>query len=389
MTINEKLLEGFKEVYGNEGEIRGYMAPGRVNLIGEHIDYNGGHVFPCALTVGNYAIVRRRDDDKIRFYSANYKKGGIYNTSLDDLIYSQKAFWTNYPKGVMWTFEKYGYKITHGFDIYIWGNIPGSGLSSSAAMEVVMAVMLKDYFSFDVDGIKIAQMTQYSENNFNKMNCGIMDQFASSMGKKDMAIYLDCATLKYDYVPLVLKGYKIIVINSNKPHSLAASHYNDRRKECENALKCLKKVAKIDNLCQLTPEQFAFYQSSITDPIARSRAYFAVNEENRTRLAVKALKENDIETFGSLISESGDGLRFDYDATCKEIDILVDSAKKQKGCVGSRETGGGWGGNTVSIVKEEYVDEFVNNVKEEYKAKTGLEAGIHELEVGDGGRRLF
>ncbi len=389
MTIEENLLKGFKEVYGDEGEIRGYMAPGRVNLIGEHIDYNGGHVFPCALTVGNYAIVRKRNDDKIRFYSANYKKGGIYNTSLSDLVYSQKAFWTNYPKGVMWTFEKYGYKITHGFDIYIWGNIPGSGLSSSAAMEVVMAVMLKDYFHFDVDGIKIAQMTQYSENNFNNMNCGIMDQFASSMGKKDMAIYLDCATLKYDYIPLVLKGYKIIVINSNKPHSLASSHYNDRRKECEYALKCLQKSVKIDSLCQLTPEEFSFYQSNIPDSTARSRAYFAVNEENRTKLAVKALKANDIETFGSLISESGDGLRFDYDATCKEIDILVDAAKKQKGCVGSRETGGGWGGNTISIVKEEDVDAFINNVKEKYKSKTGLEAGIHELDVGDGGRRLF
>ncbi len=389
MTIEENLLKGFKEVYGDEGEIRGYMAPGRVNLIGEHIDYNGGHVFPCALTVGNYAIVRKRNDDKIRFYSANYKKGGIYNTSLSDLVYSQKAFWTNYPKGVMWTFEKYGYKITHGFDIYIWGNIPGSGLSSSAAMEVVMAVMLKDYFHFDVDGIKIAQMTQYSENNFNNMNCGIMDQFASSMGKKDMAIYLDCATLKYDYIPLVLKGYKIIVINSNKPHSLASSHYNDRRKECEYALKCLQKSVKIDSLCQLTPEEFSFYQSNIPDSTARSRAYFAVNEENRTKLAVKALKANDIETFGSLISESGDGLRFDYDATCKEIDILVDAAKKQKGCVGSRETGGGWGGNTISIVKEEDVEAFINNVKEEYKSKTGLEAGIHELDVGDGGRRLF
>lgn len=389
MTIEERLLSQFHQVFGNEGEIRGYMAPGRVNLIGEHIDYNGGHVFPCALSVGNYAIVRKRDDNKIRFYSANYKKGGIYETSLEDLVYSKAAFWTNYPKGVMWTFEKNGYHLTHGFDIFIWGNIPGSGLSSSAAMEVVMAVMLKDYFNFDIDGIKIAQLTQYSENNFNKMNCGIMDQFASSMGKKDMAIYLDCASLKYEYVPLILKGYKIIVTNSNKPHSLASSHYNDRRKECEYALKCLQKAIKINNLCQLTPEQFSLYQSNITDPICRSRAYFAVNEENRTRLAVEALKKNDIENFGSLLNESGDGLRFDYDATCKEIDILVDTARKQKGCIGSRETGGGWGGNTVSIVKEEFVPEFIENVKAEYSRATGLQAGINELEVGDGGRRLF
>lgn len=387
--IEETLLEEFKKVYGSEGEIRGYMAPGRVNLIGEHIDYNGGHVFPCALTVGNYAIVRKREDRTIHFYSANYKRGGIYTTSLDDLVFHKEAFWTNYPKGVMWTFEKNGMELTHGFDIFIWGNIPGSGLSSSAAMEVVMAVMLRDYFGFDVDGIEIARLTQYSENNFNNMNCGIMDQFASSMGKKDMAILLDCATLKYDYIPLILKGYKIIVINSNKPHSLAASHYNDRRRECESALKDLKKVVRIDNLCELTPDQFALFQNSVKDPIARRRAYFAVNEEYRTNLAVKALKENDILTFGELINQSGDGLRYDYEATCDEIDVLVDTARKQKGCVGSRETGGGWGGNTISIVKEENVEEFIENVGKEYQSKTGLEAGIHELSVGDGGRRMF
>ena len=389
MELEEKLLQGFKSVYGDEGEIRGYMGPGRVNLIGEHIDYNGGHVFPCAITFGNYAVVRARTDRKIRFYSANYKRGGIYNTSLDDLIYSKEAFWTNYPKGVMWTFEKNGYKLNHGFDIYIYGNIPGSGLSSSAAMEVVMAVMLRDFYNFDIDGIEISKMTQYSENNFNKMNCGIMDQFASTMGKKDMAILLDCATLKYEYVPLILKGYKIVVINSNKPHSLASSHYNDRRKECETALKCLQKAKKINNLCELTPQEFSSLSSLITDPTCRSRAFFAINEENRTKLAVEALKNNNIELFAELINESGDGLRYDYDATCFEIDTLVDAARKQKGCLGSRETGGGWGGNTVSIVKEEYVEEFKAKVAEEYKEKTGLEAGVHELEVGDGGRRLF
>ncbi len=389
MSIEEKILNGFKSVFGSEGDIRGYVAPGRVNLIGEHIDYNGGHVFPCALTVGNYAVVRERTDRKIRFYSANYKKGGIYETSLDDLVYSKEAFWTNYPKGVMWTFEKNGYKLDHGFDIYIFGNIPGSGLSSSAAMEVVIAVMLRDFYHFDVDGIEISKMTQYSENNFNNMNCGIMDQFASAMGKKDMAILLDCATLKYEYIPLILKGYKIVVINSNKPHSLASSHYNDRRKECEYALKCIKKCKNINNLCELSPKEFADLSNCINDSTCKSRAFFAVNEENRTKLAVEALKNNNIELFGQLINESGDGLRYDYDATCFEIDALVDAARKQKGCVGSRETGGGWGGNTISIVKDEYVEEFKKNVAEEYKAKTGLTAGIHELEVGDGGRRIF
>lgn len=387
--IENELLAGFKKVYGEEGEIRGYMGPGRVNLIGEHIDYNGGHVFPCALTNGNYAVVRKRNDRKLRFYSANYPRGGIYESSLDDLVYSKAAFWTNYPKGVMWTFEKECYHIENGFDIYIYGNIPGSGLSSSAAMEVVIAVMLNDYYNFGIDMVKISQMCQYSENKFNGMNCGIMDQFASAMGKKDMAIFLDCATLQYEYVPLKLEGYKILVVNSNKKHSLTSSHYNDRRKECERALKDLRTQLNIKELCELDPKKFNDYRHLIKDKVCAQRAAFAVYEENRTKEAVKALRNNDILTFGQLLNESGDGLRFDYDATCEEIDVLVDESRKQPGCVGARETGGGWGGNTVSIVKEDAVDAFIANVGKVYKEKTGLEAGFHVLEVGDGGRRIF
>ncbi len=386
---NQELGEEFGKIYGKEGDIRLYFAPGRVNLIGEHIDYNGGHVFPCALAVGNYAVVRARNDNKLRFYSANYPRGGIYESDLNDLVYSKKAFWTNYPKGVMWAFEQNGFKLTHGFDFYIYGNIPGSGLSSSAAMEVVIAVVLMDQFHWDIPMPKVAQMCQYSENKFNGMNCGIMDQFASAMGKKDMAIFLDCATLNYQYVPLKLQDYKILVTNSNKPHSLTASHYNDRRKECELALNDLQKVVSIHNLCELTPSQFATYASSIQDPVSRQRASFAVFEEDRTKAAVKALQANDIVAFGKLINESGDGLRFDYDATCSEIDVLVDESRKQPGCLGSRETGGGWGGNTVSIVKEEAVEAFEANVGKVYREKTGLEAGFSALEVGDGGRRLF
>ncbi len=386
---NQQLLENFEKVFGKGGDIRGFFAPGRVNLIGEHIDYNGGHVFPCALAVGNYAVVRAREDKKLRFYSENFAKSGIWETGVDELVYDKKWGWTNYPKGVMWAFEQRGMKITHGFDIYIYGNIPGSGLSSSAAMEVVIGVMLKDYFGFDVDAIEIAKIGQFSENKFNGMNCGIMDQFASAMGKKDHAIFLDCATLKYEYVPLVLNGYKIIVSNSNKPHNLTTSHYNERRAECESALKDLQTVVDINNLCQLSVEEFEKHQHVIKDEIAKQRAYFAVKEEDRTNRAVKALIENDLLTFGQLINEAGDGLRYEYDATCFEIDVLVDEARKQKGCIGSRETGGGWGGNTVSIVKDEDIQAFEENVGKAYEEKTGLTASFAALEIGDGGRRLF
>ena len=385
----EELKAGFVKVYGDGGDIRGYFAPGRVNLIGEHIDYNGGHVFPCALNTGNYAIVRQREDRKLRFFSANYPRLGILESSLDDLVKKENS-WTNYPKGVLWAFGKFkGMHVRKGFDIYIYGNIPGSGLSSSAAMEVVIGTMVKDYEGFDVTPIDIALLGQKCENDFIGMNCGIMDQFASAMGKKDHAIFLDCATLNYQYVPLVLKGCKIVVSNSNKPHSLVSSHYNDRRKECETALADLQKVVDIKALCDLTPEQFEEHKDAIKDPICRQRAKHAVYEEYRTKAAVEALKADDLVTFGRLINESGDSLRYDYDATCFEIDTLVEEARKQEGVFGSRETGGGWGGNTVSIVRDDCIDAFRANVAKSYKAKTGLDCSIYELEVGEGGRRIF
>lgn len=385
----EKLKENFVSIYGNYGEIRGFMAPGRVNLIGEHIDYNGGHVFPCAITFGNYCIARKRDDLKLRFYSENFKELGIIEVDLNNLKYEEKDNWTNYPKGVFATFIKHGYKINHGFDIYVFGNIPGSGLSSSAAMEVVISNLIKDYFSIDIDDVEIAKYSQEAEVKFCHMNCGIMDQFASANGKKDKAIFLDCNTLKYEYVPLVLKGYKLIVTNSNKPHSLVTSKYNDRRKECEEALHDLQTKLNIKSLCELSVDEFEANKHLIKTETNRIRASFAIYEEDRTKKAVIALQNNDYGTFGKLLNESGDGLHYQYDATCFEIDTLVDLARKQKGCLGSRETGGGWGGNTISLVKEECVDEFKENLEKEYFKKTKLKAGVNILQVGEGGRRIF
>ncbi len=388
MTIVE-MTKLFAQIFSDEGDIRCYFAPGRVNLIGEHIDYNGGHVFPCALTVGNYALVRKRKDRKLRFYSHNYRKGGIMESSLDDLVFHHKDGWINYPKGVIWAFEQRGMKLDCGLDVFVWGNIPGSGLSSSAAMEVVIGTALKDLFSFDVSSQDVAVIGQYSENKFNNMNCGIMDQFASAMGKKDQAIFLNCADLSFRYVPLKLTNCKIVVTNSNKPHSLTSSHYNDRRKECETALKDLQKVVSIQNLCDLTPNQFETYKDAIQDKTCMLRAKHAVYEEQRTKDAIVALEKYDIERFGQLLNESGDSLRYDYDATCFEIDTLVDAARMQKGVYGSRETGGGWGGNTISLVQNEFVDSFKENVGHIYQKQTNLRADFAILEVGDGGRRLF
>ncbi len=384
--MKERLIQQFQDLYKGEGEIRTYFAPGRVNLIGEHTDYNGGHVFPCALTLGTYGIVRNREDRKLRFYSANFEKLGVIETSLDELVPDPKADWTNYPKGVMWAFEKRGYRLTHGMDILIYGNIPnGSGLSSSASLEVLTGVILKDTFGFDqVSMVDIALIGQDSENHFNGCNCGIMDQFASAMGKKDHAIFLDTNTLHYEYAPVVLEDAKIVITNSKVKHSLVDSAYNDRRNECETALKELKEVVKIDSLGELTEEAYEAHKDAIKDGVRQKRAKHAVYENQRTIRAVEALKNQDVEQFGKLMNASHESLRYDYEVSCEEIDILVDLAQAMPGVLGSRITGGGFGGCTVSIVKNEAVDIFISEIGKTYLEKVGHEAEFYVVEIGDG-----
>ncbi len=386
----DKLTQKFKELYGAEGEFCTYFAPGRVNLIGEHTDYNGGHVFPCALTLGTYAVVRSRRDRKLRFYSMNFDSFGVAETSLDDLIPSKDASWTNYPKGVMWAFEKRGMKLPHGLDIAIYGNIPnGSGLSSSASLEVLTGLILKDTFGFDkVSMTDIALIGQDAENNFNGCNCGIMDQFASAMGKKGHAIFLDTNTLHYEYAPVKLPDAKIVITNSKVKHSLVDSAYNDRRNECETALKELQSVISIKSLGELTEEEFEAHKDAIKDPIRQKRAGHAVRENQRTIRAVEALKENNIELFGQLMNASHKSLKNDYEVSCEEIDILVDLAWAMDGVIGSRITGGGFGGCTVSIVKNDAVDKFVDDIGNAYLDKVGHKAEFYVVDIGDGARRL-
>ena len=388
--MTAKLMETFLKLYGEGGEVRTYFAPGRVNLIGEHTDYNGGHVFPCALTLGTYGLARKREDRTLRFYSGNFEKLGVVETSLDDLVPHKEASWTNYPKGVMWAFEKRGYRLDHGLDILIWGNIPnGSGLSSSASLEVLTGVILKDIFGFDqVSMVDIALIGQDAENNFNGCNCGIMDQFASAMGKKDHAIFLDTNTLNYEYAPVVLEDAKIVITNSKVKHSLVDSAYNDRRNESETALRELQTEVEIQTLGDLTEEEFEMHKNAIKDPIRQKRAKHAVYENQRTIRAVEALKNNDVELFGKLMNASHQSLRDDYEVSCEEIDILVDLAQAMPGVLGSRITGGGFGGCTVSIVKNDTVDRFVEEIGKAYQEKVGHEAEFYVVEIGDGAGRL-
>ncbi|OUP48747.1 galactokinase [Lachnoclostridium sp. An181] len=388
--MKKQVVEVFHKLYGADGDIRTYFAPGRVNLIGEHTDYNGGHVFPCALTIGTYAAARLRKDDRIRLYSMNFESLGVFETSLDDLIPSEKAGWTNYPKGVMWAFEKKGYKLTSGLDIVLYGNIPnGSGLSSSASLEVLTGTILKDLFGFDeLSMTEIALIGQYSENNFNGMNCGIMDQFASAMGKKDCAIFLDTSNLNYEYAKIELEDAKIVITNSKVKHSLVGSAYNDRRNECETALKELQAVVDIQTLGDLTEEEFEAHKDAIKSEVRQKRAKHAVYENQRTIKAVDALKQNDIEEFGRLMNASHVSLRDDYEVSCEEIDILVDLAWNTPGVIGSRITGGGFGGCTVSIVKNDAVDTFIEKIGAAYKEKVGHDAEFYVVEIGDGAKVL-
>ena len=388
--IQQNVLEKFQELYGAEGDIRVYFAPGRVNLIGEHTDYNGGHVFPCALTIGTYMAVRKREDRQLRFYSMNFENLGVIEDSLDNLVAKEDGEWTNYPKGVIWAFEGRGMKLDCGLDIALYGNIPnGSGLSSSASLEVVTGYMLKDMFGFDVTNQDIALIGQYSENNFNGCNCGIMDQFASAMGKADNAIFLDTADLSYEYAPVKLDGAKIVVTNSMVKHSLVTSAYNDRRNESSQALADLQQVCGISTLGELTEEEFEKYKNSIKDEVNRARAKHAVYENQRTIKAVAALKNNDIETFGKLMNASHVSLRDDYETSCEEVDVLVEEAWKIDGVIGSRITGGGFGGCTVSIVKDDAIDIFKEKLTAAYEQKVGKAPEFYVVSIGDGPSRLI
>jgi len=389
MDMKNVVLEKFAEVFGDTEGVNVYFAPGRVNMIGEHTDYNGGHVFPCALTIGTYGAARKRADRKLCFYSMNFDYLGVIVSSLDELKPDKTADWTNYPKGVMWAFTQKGMDIPYGMDLLLNGNIPnGSGLSSSASLEVLTGFILRDFFGFEVSNQDLALIGQYAENKYNGVNCGIMDQFAIAMGKEENAIFLDTADLSYEYAPIRLKDAKIVIACSNKKRGLGDSKYNERRSECETALAELKQVIECDALGNLSEKEYEQYKDSIKTETCRKRAKHAVYENQRTIRAVEALKQNDVETFGRLMNESHISLRDDYEVTGIELDTLAEEAWKLDGVIGSRMTGAGFGGCTVSIVKNDRIDTFIDQVGRAYEKKIGYQADFYVVEIGGGPRML-
>ena len=388
MKILDEMQEVFREKFG-AAQTHAYFSPGRVNLIGEHTDYNGGHVFPCAISLGTYALVAPRTDGISRLYSMNVPEQGVVQFPMHGAVKSDAYGWANYPIGVVRVMEDAGHRAAHGFDIVLYGTLPnGAGLSSSASIEVLMAVILNDELNLGIDMVELVKFSQKAENEFVGMNCGIMDQFAVGMGKKDCAILLDCNTLSYRYSKLALDGCSIVITNTNKTHSLVTSAYNERRAQCESALKALQKVKPIKALGELTNAEFDAIASTIPDPVERRRARHAVYENNRTLEAVKALEANDVKRFGELMNASHVSLRDDYEVTGPELDTLAELAWQQDGVLGSRMTGGGFAGCTVSIVRDAAIPAFEKNVGDAYTAKIGYAPSFYVANIADGARRL-
>ena len=389
MTIQEVLTK-FEELFGKDGKIGTFFAPGRVNLIGEHTDYNGGHVFPCALTMGIYGVMRKRDDRQLRFYSLDFPDAGITVSSLDDLKPLADNGWTAYPKGVVWAFAQRGYILPSGFDFVIGGDIPaGSGLSSSAALEVLTGAALRDTFGFpEITNQDLAVIGQHSENDYNGMQCGIMDQFASAMGKEGHAIYLDTSKLQFTYAPLDLEDASIVITNSKVKHALVGSPYNDRRRDCAKALERFQSSLKVASLGAMTTDQFENYKDTLHDPIIQKRARHAVYENFRTIQALSALQAGNLARFGELMNASHVSLRDDYEVSCPELDLLAETAWEIPGVIGSRMTGGGFGGCTVSIVKNDAIPAFRDTLTKAYQKAFDKSPEFYVVSPGEGARAL-
>lgn len=379
-TIRQRFLERFG---GDASAIRVFHAPGRVNLIGEHTDYNGGYVFPAALTFGTTLAIRKRSDRKLRMASLNFELSG--EADLDRLAYDPNDDWMNYPKGVAYHLMQHGYTFG-GYDMLFDGKIPnGAGLSSSASIEVVTGFGILAMAGHPVDTVKLALIAQEAENRFVGVNCGIMDQFASANGKKDHAVLLMCDTLEYRHVPFRSGSYKLVIGNTNKRRGLVESEYNLRRAQCEEAVRHLNgKFPELKLLGELTPEQYNEYEALIPDETIRKRARHVIEENDRVLQSMKVLEAGDLAAFGKLMVASHRSLQHLYEVTGKELDAMVDAALETPGVLGSRMTGAGFGGCTVSLVHEDHLDGFIHRVGEAYKAATGLAADFYVCEIGDG-----
>ena len=384
----EELLKEYETTFGEKGKDV-FFSPGRINVIGEHTDYNGGHVFPAAISLGVYGVYGPREDKKVCLFSGNVD-GDIVEFDIDDTtVEKDDRFWANYFKGMItYLREKYD-NIDHGFNLYIKANLPsGSGLSSSAAIEMLMGIILKDEFNLDVDRVALAKMGQRTENEFVGLNSGIMDQFACIMGKKDSAIFLDCNTLDYEYKPLALGDYEIIIMATNKPHTLADSAYNDRVRECHDAVKKLQAKLDIKTLGELDNDTFDEYAYLINNETEIKRARHAVSENQRTLRATKAMQDGDLEKLGRLIDASHVSLHYDYEVTGQELDTLAEASWAQPGILGARMIGGGFGGSAIAIVKKDQAEAFKKNVGKIYRDKIGYDASFYDAEIVDGTKRI-
>ena len=384
----EELLKEYETTFGEKGKDV-FFSPGRINVIGEHTDYNGGHVFPAAISLGVYGVYGPREDKKVCLFSGNVD-GDIVEFDIDDTtVEKDDRFWANYFKGMItYLREKYD-NIDHGFNLYIKANLPsGSGLSSSAAIEMLMGIILKDEFNLDIDRIALAKMGQRTENEFVGLNSGIMDQFACIMGKKDSAIFLDCNTLDYEYKPLALGDYEIIIMATNKPHTLADSAYNDRVRECHDAVKKLQAKLDIKTLGELDNDTFDEYAYLINNETEIKRARHAVSENQRTLRATKAMQDGDLKKLGRLIDASHVSLHYDYEVTGQELDTLAEASWAQPGVLGARMIGGGFGGSAIAIVKKDQAEEFKKNVGKIYRDKIGYDASFYDAEIVDGTKRI-
>lgn len=384
----EQLHQSFLAIFGAEADAT-FFSPGRINLIGEHTDYNGGHVFPAAITLGTYGAARKREDQVLRFYSANFEAVGIVTLDVHHLVYNQADHWTNYAKGVLKFLQEAGHVIDSGMDVFVYGNIPnGSGLSSSASLELLIGIIAEELYGLSLSRLDLVTVGKQTENQFIGVQSGIMDQFAIGMGAANRAIYLNTNTLAYDLVPLNLGAHVIVIMNTNKRRELADSKYNERRAECESAVAELNQQLHIRTLGELDEETFDQYSYLIKDGQRIKRARHAVFENQRTLRARQALEAGDLATFGRLVNASHVSLEHDYEVTGLELDTLVHAAWEQKGVLGERMTGAGFGGCAIAIVQKDQVASFVDAVRAIYTEKIGYEPSFYVAEIAEGARVL-
>jgi len=384
----EQLKNKFVTSFGGRKEtINMYFSPGRVNLIGEHTDYNKGYVLPCSITYGTYLLIRKNESAIVKMASKNFDYGD--EVHFEDLSTRQPGKWMNYPLGVFDQFIQNGLKPV-GLEMLYAGDIPNSsGLSSSASIEMVTAFALNDLFGFGFDMIDLVKLSQKAENEFVGVNCGIMDQFAVGVGKKDHAIFLDCGTLDYELIHLDLSGYKIVIANTNKKRGLADSKYNERVEECAKAVSFISKAKKISSLSDLTYQEFIDNKHHIPDIVIRKRAKHILSENQRVLDAVKVLKNNNLRVFGRLMNASHNSLRYDYEVTGNELDVMVEEARLIDGVLGARMTGAGFGGCAIALIDEKNVDLFIRTVGDRYKKRTALKAIFYISDIGDGTKKIF